>query len=162
MTNIHRTLMTLMLRNADWCGLVLILLIFSAFQTKKTTQGITGVVLWKAGNFMPAPDAPKRTNKATPVVREVYIYELTTETQTEKDEAGFYQKINTRFIKKVKTGLSGRFWVRLPVGNYSLFVKEEKGLYANSFDDANNIFPVQVQRKKWSKVSFTVDYQAVY
>ena len=136
------------------------ILFFCSFQTKK--QGIAGVVLWKAGNFMPDPDAKKPVSKGSPVQREVYMYELTSENQTEKDADGFYQKIKTRLIKKVKTDAQGRFWVRLPAGNYSLFVKEEKGLFANSFDDAMNIAPVKVQRGKWTKTKLMVDYRAVY
>jgi hypothetical protein len=143
-------------------ALVILGLFLGAFQTKKPVQGISGVVLWKAGNFMPAPDAPQRTPKATPVQREVYIYELTPDTQTEKDAEGFYKKIKTRFVKKVKTDAKGRFWAKLPVGHYSVFVKEQKGFYANLFDDANNVFPVEVRSKKWSKIEFIVDYQAVY
>lgn len=138
------------------------ILFFCSFQTKKTTQGIAGVVLWKAGNFMPDPDAKKPLSKGSPVQREVYIYALTPENQTEKDAEGFYQKIKTRLLKKVKTDAQGRFWVRLPVGYYSLFVKEEKGLFANSYDDAMNISVVQVQRKKWNTIELMVDYQAVY
>ena len=138
------------------------LLFFCSFQTKKPTQGIAGVVLWKAGNFMPDPDAKKPVSEGFPVQREVYVYALTPENQTEKDAEGFYQKIKTRLVKKVKTDAQGRFWVRLPVGYYSLFVKEEKGLFANSFDDAMNISALQVQRGKWSKTKLLVDYQAVY
>jgi hypothetical protein len=48
------------------------------------------------------------------------------------------------------------------VGYYSVFTKEDKGLYANLFDDAMNINPVQVQRRRWTKIEVVVDYQAVY
>ena len=142
-----------------WFGLISILLLFSF---KKPTQGIAGVVLWKAGNLMPSPDAKTPKAKGLPVQREVYVYALTPESQTEKDGEGFYQKIKTKFIKKTKTDAKGHFWVRLPVGYYSLFVKEEKGFFANAFDDAMNINPVQVERRKWTKTALVVDYQAVY
>jgi hypothetical protein len=110
---------------------------------------------------MPGPGV--KPSKGSPVVREIYIYELTSDKQTEPaEEAGFYQKINSKLVKKVKSDKKGLFSVLLPPGYYSLFVKEEKGLYANLFDDAMNINPVQIRKGKWEKFEFIIDYQAVY
>ena len=74
----------------------------------------------------------------------------------------FYQKINSKLVKKVKSDKKGMYSVTLPMGYYSLFTKEEKGFYANLFDDAMNINPVQVRKGKWAKFEFVIDYQAVY
>ena len=132
-------------------------------QKKKVTQGITGKVIWKAGNFMPQVDAKANLPKGLPVVREIYIYQLTSEKQTvAAEESGFYQKINSKFVKKVNSDKKGFFAVTLPVGYYSLFTKEEKGFYANLFDDAMNINPIQVRKGKWEKVEFMIDYAATY
>lgn len=132
-------------------------------QKKKTSQGIVGTVLWRSGNLMPSPDAKAANAKGTPVVREILIYELTAGTKAEPaEEAGFYQKINAKLIKKVTSNRSGRFSVSLPKGYYSVFVKEDKGLYANRFDDAMNIQPVHVQKGKWEKIDIIIDYAAVY
>lgn len=134
---------------------------FSFAQKKKVTQGINGKVLWKAGNLMPSPDV--KPSKGSPIVREIFIYELTSNKQTEAvEEGGFYQKINSKLVKKVKSDKKGLFSVLLPPGYYSLFSKEEKGFYANLFDDAMNINPVQVRKGKWGKFEFIIDYQAVY
>ena len=95
-------------------------------QKKKVTQGINGKVLWKAGNLMPGPGV--KPSKGSPVVREIYIYELTYSKQTEAaEEGGFYRKINSKLVKKVKSDKKGLFSVLLPPGYYSLFTKEEKG-----------------------------------
>ncbi len=134
-----------------------------AAQKKKGSQGITGSVLWRSGNLMPSPDAKANNAKGTPIVREILIYELTANTKAEPaEEAGFYQKINSKLIKKVTSDASGRFTVSLPEGYYSIFVKEDKGLYANLFDDTMNIHPVHVQKGKWEKMDIIVDYAAVY
>lgn len=134
-----------------------------AAQKKKGGQGITGTVLWRSGNLMPSPDAKAINAKGTPIVREILIYELTANTKAEPaEEAGFYQKINSKLIKKVTSNASGRFAISLPEGYYSIFVKEDKGFYANLFDDAMNIHPVHVQKGKWEKEDIIVDYAAVY
>jgi hypothetical protein len=140
-----------------------IILIYTAApaQKKKVTQGITGQVLWKAGNLMPGPGV--KPSKGSPAVREIYIYELTSNKQTEAaEETGFYRKINSKLIKKVKSDKKGLFSVSLPAGYYSLFTKEEKGFYANLFDDAMNINPVQIRKGKWDTFDFVIDYAAVY
>ncbi|AEI46843.1 hypothetical protein [Runella slithyformis] len=146
--------------------LVFGLLLFTygcAAQKKKGGQGITGTVLWRSGNFMPSPDAKASNAKGTPIVREILIYELTALSKAEPaEQAGFYQKINTKLIKKVTSNSSGRFTVSLPKGYYSLFVKEDKGLYANLFDDTMNIHPVHIQQGQWKKTDIIVDYAAVY
>lgn len=132
-----------------------------AAQKKKNTQGITGKVLWKAGNLMPGPGV--KPSEGSPVVREIYIYELTSPKQTESaEETGFYKKINSPLVKIIKSDKKGVFSVALPAGYYSLFVKEEKGFYANLFDDAMNINPVQVRKGTWLHSDIIIDYQAVY
>ncbi|WP_229317394.1 hypothetical protein [Larkinella sp. C7] len=144
----------------------LLLLAFTLFiackpsQHSKSFQGICGTVLFKSGNHMPGPDRPQP--KGQPVVREVLIYELTKIDQTEATDDGFYTKINTRFIKKVKSDTDGKFCISLPAGSYSVFVQEEKGLYANLSDGQNNIFPVTVEKNRRSTIAFDISYQAVF
>lgn len=125
-------------------------------------QGIQGVIIWKAGDQMPSPDRPAGVTAGILVQREVYVYALINESNTIKNTEGFYTKINTRLIKKFTTDKRGRFKVSLPVGKYSLFTKEENGLYANFFDESMNIFPVQVKRGGYTNVSFEITYQAVF
>lgn len=140
---------------------ILLLTTLSFAQKKKITQGINGKVLWKAGNLMPGPGI--KPSKGSPVVREIFIYELTSDKQTEPaEEGGFYRKINSKLVKKVKSDKKGLFSVLLPAGYYSLFAKEEKGFYANIFDDAMNINTVEVRKGKWEKFEFVIDYEAVY
>lgn len=144
----------------------LLLLAFTLFiackpsQSKTSFQGICGTVLFKSGNHMPGPDRPQP--KGQPVVREVLIYELTKIDQTEATDDGFYTKINTRLIKKVKSDKDGKFCVSLPAGSYSVFVQEEKSLYANLSDGQNNIFPVTVEKNRRSTIAFDISYQAVF
>jgi hypothetical protein len=127
---------------------------------KDIQQGICGSILWKSGNFMPSPD--RKTPKATPIQRELLVYELTNISEATLQN-GFYSAIAKSKIKSVKSDTDGKFCLELPEGEYSLFVKEgDKGMYANSFDGKGNIFPVKVSKDKVSIIVFTVDYQAAY
>jgi hypothetical protein len=124
------------------------------------SQGVCGTVIWKEGNLMPSPDRPASKGKG--VVRDVVVYELTNMSQV-VSEGGFHRSIKTKLIKKVSSDADGHFCIPLPEGKYSLFVWEDgKGLYANSFDEKNNIFPVTVQRGHIENITFTVDYKAAY
>lgn len=142
---------------------VIISIISLAQKPKKVAnQGISGVVLWKSGNLMPSPDVTATTSKGSPIERDVYIYQLTNQSQTDATKMPFFSKITTKLIVKIKTSKDGKFKIKLPVGYYSLFTKEKDGLYANQFDDSMNIFTVRVSRRQWTDITFLIDYQATY
>ncbi|MHC2990852.1 hypothetical protein OB13_04365 [Pontibacter sp. HJ8] len=132
-----------------------------AKQQMNIKQGIQGRILWEAGNQMPSPDAPSSGGKRG-VARTVYIYELTNSTQTTTTEGVFHTAIQTKLVTQVETDADGNFAVPLKPGRYSIFTKEEKGLYANLFDGENNIFPMEVQEGKVTTVEFLINYNAFY
>lgn len=123
-------------------------------------QGIAGKVLWQAGNQMPSPDAPP--SKGRGVQRTLYVYELTNSNQAKTIDGVFHTNIQTNLVTQVVTDANGNFAVNLEPGRYSLFTKEEKGLYANLFDGQNNIFPVEVQEGQVTNVEFLINYNASY
>jgi len=124
-------------------------------------QGITGKVLWVSGNQMPSPDAPQSSGKRG-IQRTIYVYELTNASQATTTDGVFHTNIQTKLVTQVETDANGNFAVSLPPGKYSLFTKEEKGLYANLFDGEMNIFPVEVQRGQVTNVEFLINYKASY
>ncbi|MFD3001283.1 carboxypeptidase regulatory-like domain-containing protein [Pontibacter toksunensis] len=123
-------------------------------------QGITGRVIEKSGNQMPSPDAPPSKGKG--VERTVYVYELTNGSQATTTDGVFHTNIQTNLVTQVNTDADGNFAVSLKPGRYSLFTKEEQGLYANLFDGQNNIFPVEVQEGQVTEVEFVINYNASY
>jgi hypothetical protein len=122
-------------------------------------QGIKGQVFWLNGNQMPGPG--KSSAPGYGVVREIHIYNAATLTDTQQ-ENGFYSAINTSFVTKVISRPDGSFTVKLPEGRYSVFVKEDKGLFANLFDGKGCINCVTVRPRKYAWVTITVDYEAAY
>lgn len=128
-------------------------------QTKK--QGIEGYLYKVSGNQMPSPDIRPSLPKG--VKGELYIYELTNVNQAvKKTGSSFYSSVSTRLIRKVQTNSNGYFKVILAPGKYSIFIKKDTVLYANRFDSQNNIAPVEVKRRKMTKVEVRMDYNAVY
>lgn len=122
-------------------------------------QGIKGTVEWIQGNQMPSPD--RQPIKPAGIKREVWIYEIVSLQQVEP-EGVFFQHIPTRMIKKITSTNRGKFRVKLPPGDYSLFIKEKEGLFANRFDQKNRINAVEVKPGKFTRITILVDYKAAY
>ena len=139
--------------------LLFVLLIFSSFHTLHAQQqGVNGQVFWIYGDQLPGPE---KRNPMQGVVRQIDVYELTTLADVDQDN-GFFKKVYTRFVTSTISKEDGTFKIKLPPGKYSLFVKEEKGLYANLFDSDKNISPITVKPKQYSWMTITIDYEATY
>jgi hypothetical protein len=136
---------------------LLLLIICSTVLSQQ--QGICGKVVWLEGNQMPGPGA--KPTKPAGIVREVYIYEAVT-TQQCTEENGFYKNIKTPLVAKVKSRKDGSFKVKLKPGIYSVFVKEQEGLWANLFDGEGRINPITVSDKNWTTIVFEVNYKAAF
>jgi hypothetical protein len=135
--------------------LAFVLFTFSSF----AQQGIKGKVEWVSGNQMPGPG--KKASGAQPIERTVHVYEATTTGQTSQNGV-FFSNLTTKLIKTVKTKKNGRFCVKLPPGEYSLFIEEKKGLFANSFDDRGRIQCVVVKKDEFNSITILVNYEAAY
>lgn len=137
----------------------IILLVVLSTPSFAQKQGICGKVTWTSGNQMPGPGL--KSSKSIGIVREIFIYEATTVPQTTQQE-GFYSAIQTKLVKKIKSKKNGTFSVKLPPGTYSVFTKEAKGLWANTFDGQGIINPVTVSPKNYTELSLNVNYEAAY
>ncbi len=124
-------------------------------------QGIAGRVVWEAGNQMPSPDVPRSSGRKG-VQRQVFVYELTSGTQATTTDGVFHTNIQTNLVTQVVTDANGYFAVSLEPGRYSVFTREEQGLYANLFDGQNNIYPVEVKQGEVTQVEFLINYNATY
>lgn len=124
-------------------------------------QGITGTVTEFTGNAMPHKDAPRAAGKG--IYSEIYVYEKTNISQViRQGDAPLYTSVSTKQVASVKTDSSGHFIVALPVGSYSVFVKRGSLFYANRFDAANNIAPVQVEEGKLTRADVSVTLNASF
>jgi hypothetical protein len=122
-------------------------------------QGIQGQVFWLSGNQMPGPE--KAVTPQQGIVREIHVYNAVTLANTQRQD-GFFQNIDAVLVTKVSTNPDGSFRIKLPPGKYSLFTKEEKGLFANLYDGNGCINCISVKPRKYSWITITVYYEAAY
>lgn len=128
-------------------------------QNTDMPQGISGTVLLETGNRMPSPGAPPP--KPQGVKREVLIYKVVT--LEEVGERGpIFKSVPGEPVASVTADEQGKFSVGLPPGTYSLFTKEEEGLFANSFDGQGRVFAVDVIEGKYSNIKVVINYNAAY
>lgn len=130
----------------------------------KKHQGIKGKVTWLEGNQMPKiSDAPIQTgaHKGEPVVRTIQIFPLINLGDTEM-ENGLFHSLEVKPIAETISNEKGEFKIKLPPGQYSVFTVEEDGLFANIFDQNGDIQPINVKKKKWSKLDIIINYKAFF
>ena len=139
--------------------IILFLLVLSSFAALSQKQGLRGQVFWVSGNQMPGPEALLSPNQGA--TREILIYELTS--FKDVTQVGpFFRDVKTRMVAIIQSKPDGTFKIKLPAGTYSVFTKEKNGLYANLFDEKNNINPVRVKDGQYAWRTITIDYDAAY
>jgi len=130
-------------------------------QQSAIEQGISGYILLEKGNRMPAPDKPTSTPQGLKTM--VFIHPVTEVNQlTRLATPGLYQSLNTPAVASTTTDSTGFFAVSLPAGKYSIFVKYAEGVYANWFNEKNQVSPVEVLEHKVTTVKLTVSAGASY
>lgn len=122
-------------------------------------QGIRGEVFWLSGNQLPA--SVKTEEPQQGVVREILFYAPTRMQDVDQTSDGLFSNIKTPLIAKTTSAADGSFSIKLPPGEYSIFVKEAQGLFANLFDKENRINTVMVKPKQYSWLTITIDYETV-
>lgn len=123
-------------------------------------QGIKGKVVWVSGNQMPGPGVQRTEPKG--IKREIHIYAITKVSETTQTDGVFFTALKTTLVKKVRSKKNGKFCAKLPAGTYSIFIQEEKGLFANLFDGENHIHPVSVKSREYTPLTIQVNYAASF
>ena len=124
-------------------------------------QGIQGKVTEVTGNQMPMIGEPKPVPKG--IKTTVLVYQPTNTNQvTQVGSSPLYTTISTNWVASVETDSTGAFTVALPVGSYSLFIKQGDQFYANLFDSNNNIALFTVEAEKLTVVKLQINNRATY
>ncbi len=139
---------------------------------KEIKQGIAGRVLFWEGDFMPMigkeGSEPKGWNgenddRKKPVVRQVFIHELTSMKVLKKgDRVLFYREIPTKLVAETWTDSTGNFAVSLPVGEYSVFIREDSLFHATGADGVGNLWPVEVKKDSVTETQLNITYKATF
>lgn len=144
----------------------ILLTILACSSVKKTNssviaQGFTGQVTEVVGNQMPMKGGPPVVPKG--IATTVLIYEPTHISQVSRlGTSATYTAISTKLVASVDTDSTGNFTIALPVGAYSVFVKQGDRFYANLFDTDNNIALFSVEEGKLTKVNLMVSSGASF
>jgi hypothetical protein len=140
--------------------LFLLLAFFSMLQfTKGPREGISGQVLWLREDQMSG--SSKTIAPPLGVVREILIYKATSLKDAQQVDQ-FFNELKTELVTTTWSKEDGTFKIKLPPGEYSVFTRESRGLYAGSVDKNGCINCVVVKPKKYSWVAITIDYDAPY
>lgn len=142
---------------------VIAAVLFSCAMQKTTsgpvTQGIEGTVYKVSGNQMPMKGA--RRPKPRVLAVEVLIYEATTAKQAQ-GQGTLYDRISTKLVLKVKTDSAAHYQASLPVGLYSVFVKQGNHYFASESDGTGTLNPAEVVPGKVTTRNITVNFDAAY
>ncbi len=126
----------------------------------RVNQGITGKILFKEGEFSPAGEILDN-GKIYGVERELLLYELTDIKAVDAIEGDFVKYVSTELLDSVLSDKHGNFRKELPVGTYSLFVKESNRLYSK-IGEKDCYMPVTVWKDSSTSVIIEIDYKASY
>jgi hypothetical protein len=132
---------------------------------KARVQAITqlcGTVRELTGNHMPGPGAARTGAGGKPVVRTVLVYPVMSLDSVEQDTGGFFTNVTAKPVATATSDKAGKFCVRLPAGQYSVLVREPKGLYANLFDTKNRINAVVITTGKTTTLPIVISHGASF
>ncbi|MVN21681.1 hypothetical protein [Mucilaginibacter arboris] len=147
------------MRNLLSLFVFLLMACFTLKPNQKVKQGICGTVLLKQGNQMPGPG--RAIANGQPVIREIVIYKLTNISEV-KNSNGIFSAIKTAWVAKTTSNAKGWFEVALPAGQYSVFIIEKEGLYANYFNGKGSINPVEVLPDSLTHKDIYISNKAVF
>lgn len=108
---------------------------------------------------MPGPG--KQAAPQLGIQREIYIHEVTT-IEKENQTGPFFDEIRSAHVKTIQSKPDGSFKIKLSPGEYSVFIKEPKGFFANLIDSDGKINPINVPLKRFVWMTITIDYEAAY
>jgi hypothetical protein len=128
-------------------------------------QGIQGKVTWLEGNQMPMISEDGKSSKVNPkgvpAERMLLIYPLTNLSDAAR-EGALFSRVKGEPIDSVQSDSDGKYSIQLAPGTYSVFVKEEEGLFANMFDGNGSIQPVVVKKAEWTTLDIIINYKAFF
>jgi hypothetical protein len=137
--------------------ILFILLLLSSATAHCQRQGICGTVLLVEGNQMPG----SKKNAPKPVIRQILAYKPV-HRDSAKFKDGLYTAVTGELVQSAESAADGTFRLKLPPGDYPIFIKEKEGLFANLYDSDGFISVVKVRKRKFTKVEISINYRAFY
>lgn len=149
------------------------------------SQGVSGTVCFWQGDFMPIMQPSQglagqildfldifdlfriKPHHGTirPVVREIYISQVITVKQMSDSDSAqprgdLFSVIPAKIVATTSSDKGGFYQLQLPVGTYSIFVKENNAFYANKFDVERRIAPFEVFPQSVTRMPIDITYES--
>jgi hypothetical protein len=132
----------------------------SAVRIPRISEGVAGSIVFKEGSFKSNGELGFE-GRLIGVARKIYVYKETNMHAVNIAEGDFLTNIYSELVDSLESNQDGYFEKRMPPGNYSLFILENKRLYSK-LNDEGYYYPVQVVKDSVSRLNLEIDYQAVY
>ena len=156
MKSVYATTLGLMLL----AGLFLGCLTVNKQSKAQVAQGIQGQVFEQKGNQMPQKGKP--FSKCVGYATQLYVFEPTNIQSAGQISGNIFNLPTTQLIGSFTTDSLGHFKVNLAPGRYSIFVGYEKGYYATSFNQLNELGIVQVVAGTFVPMEVIISAKASY
>lgn len=147
------------LKNVMPCIIIFLFACSGLKSGRQISQGLSGYIYLLRGNQMPSPGRP--VSKGHGVSREIFIYEPATISQT-TGNSPMFNRINVRLISQTKSDSAGHYSINLPMGTYSVFIKEEGKFFAAESNGTGVLNPIIITRNTVTKKDFTINNGAAY
>ncbi len=92
---------------------------------------------------------------------EIFVYELTSPQDVES-AGNTIKRINSRLVQQAFSRPDGAFKIKVPPGQYSVFVRYKNDFFGNLKDQQGHLSPVVVKAKKSGWVTITLNYSAYH
>jgi hypothetical protein len=122
-------------------------------------QGIRGQVFRSPDEPIPR-EKTRLSSESEPqfgLVCTVEVYPLTTSEQARHQEGNFFEVIGATPLATDKSKADGSFKLKLPPGEYSLFIRLPQGLYAGQIDENGRLGYVNVKKSTFTWTSIIVE-----
>ena len=156
MKSVYATTLGLMLI----AGLFLGCLTVNKPDIPKIIQLLAGQVFEQKGNQMPQKGKP--FSKGVGYATQLYVFEPTNIQSAGQISGNIFNLPSTKLLGSFTTDSLGHFKVNLAPGRYSIFVGYEKGYYATSFNQLNEIGIVQVVAGTFVPMEVIISAKASY
>lgn len=114
-------------------------------------QGVRGFVMRLQGNQMPTVNRKKSRTEPEPLSTQVWIFSGRIQGQGTRWSVSEARK-HPNLINRVHSDVQGKFFVGLPLGEYTLFAQYGSDLYLNSFLGDGSYGSVQVSEGKITEI----------
>jgi hypothetical protein len=168
-----------MMRHGRWLALILLLLVIvlpvaargrkdaperkpnAVPDSAQMREGIRGKIEVWEGNFMPMMDPRTASGKITPGIgRRVRVHEPLKLSMGHSSARR--DSVPTALVAEAVSDSSGRFFIPVKPGTYSIFVEESGGWYYNGWNGEGVQGAVTVESGKVTDVVIKITAKAVY